>query len=461
MNAPGRRLDDPIAQYARQLPDGSMTTFDDVTCECTLHTEQVFMDHGPKEEKYKPYLHFIGEVQKVQLPSELRRQASGIEAVTFPEGQGLQVDAFYNFDREELVNLVQRGYFEKGFDVPDIFVNNDFELPMSCNVMVVHPDKENAPPILLVGLNHARYMEFDDKTSEYDMPSYFREIPQSHLDSDVLDVQPDDEEIFEDAPKDTAEFVPDFDFDAEPEPEATPDYDFSEDDDLAPNLLDEFGLGDAAIESKPAPAEEKDTVPPFDPTESYTIVEDAVDEHVNRDIAAINQDIKSYEYDERMRKEAQAKAAEAQRRATAEKEAMAAIGLTVGEEEIPDVDFSKMEFENPVYEMPVTEPAAEPVSQDAEAPNSDIPVEDADIPAEEFTVNEPVFEADDEPEAETADAAHEDIVSEPAAEPDTEDMPVKKPAVRKKMPAEFDDMLDDDLSNEPTSDPADFDDLDY
>lgn len=178
MNAPGKTMHDRLAQYARQLPNESVLSFNDIQCECTMHTAQVLMDYGPRSEKHVPYLHLIGEVSRVSFPQEVTPYLHGVDSLTFPKGAGLQTDVFYKFNRQELTDMVQKGYFDDKFGMPDIFYDNDFELPMSCNLLMVQPDKEGEPPIMFVGLNNPRSMEFTAESSGYELGSYFEHVPE-------------------------------------------------------------------------------------------------------------------------------------------------------------------------------------------------------------------------------------------------------------------------------------------
>ena len=179
MNAPGKRMNDREAHYAKQLPSESVLNFNNIQCDCTMHTSQVLLDYGARSDKHVPYLHFIGEVRRVEFPQEMKPYMHGIDALTFPEDMGLQTDVFYKFNRKELTEMVKKGYFDEGFQMPDIFYDNDFELPMSCNLMMVQPDRAGTPPIIFVGLNNPREMEFTAESSGYDLGSYFEHVPES------------------------------------------------------------------------------------------------------------------------------------------------------------------------------------------------------------------------------------------------------------------------------------------
>lgn len=189
MNAPGKTMYDRLARYARELSDDSVLNFNGVSCECTFHTAQVIMDYGSRTEKHRPYLHLIGEVRQVKFPATVMPHLRGVDSLTFPKDAGLQADVFYKFNRKELADLVRRGYYEDSFELPDILYDNDFELPMSCNLMVVSSQKSGEPPIIFVGLNNSRSMEFTAESSGYELSSYFDYVPEPQPVVSVNDVE--------------------------------------------------------------------------------------------------------------------------------------------------------------------------------------------------------------------------------------------------------------------------------
>ena len=176
MHAPGKTLDDHLVQVARQRADLPVVNFNNIQCECSVHSSQVFMDFGPRSEKHAPYLHLLGEVREVRFPESMQSHMYGVTALTFAEGTGLQTDIFYKFSQSELVDMVQKGYFDKGFEIPDILKENDFELPLDCNLTMIEPQREDDPPIIFVGLTNPRNVEFTSETSGYELGSYFEPV---------------------------------------------------------------------------------------------------------------------------------------------------------------------------------------------------------------------------------------------------------------------------------------------
>lgn len=199
MHAPGKRLDDHLVQVARQRTDLPVVNFNNIQCECVVHSSQVFMDFGPRSKKHAPYLHLLGEVREVRFPETMRSHMYGVDALTFAEGTGLQTDIFYQFSQDELADMVKKGYFDPNFEIPDILRDNDFELPMDCNMTMIEPQRENDPPIVFVGLTNPRNVEFTAETSGYELGSYFEPIKTPSVAQSELSVgnELDDAEFHE------------------------------------------------------------------------------------------------------------------------------------------------------------------------------------------------------------------------------------------------------------------------
>lgn len=397
MNAPGKRMHDRLAQYAKQLPSESVLNFNDIQCECTMHTSQVLLDYGPRSEKHVPYLHFIGEVQQVAFPQEMKPYMHGIDALTFPEGKGLQMDAFYKFSRKELAEMVRKGYFDEKFEMPDIFYDNDFELPMSCNLMLVHPDKTGEPPIVFVGLNKPRDMEFTAESSGYDLGSYFEYVPEP-------------EPV---VPSVNMNYTPEgVEYDAEMEA------DLFADDYVEQPVVDEpFVAEEQVLEVQEDDAEVRRLM------EQYSQIEANVDIRKNRTRADIDRAIQ------------------------------AASGAEIAEVELPVIE---PVVQPVVVERPKADVITEPVSTEAESVVDDKPVEmgevDETMPESDDVVADDVDDigaiedaADIEsPVVETEDEEDDNksarIAKRIAIVEDNQDANQDQPVERKPLPAQFEDV---------------------
>lgn len=141
-----------------------------VPVESTVEVELVEILHGRPQDNYRPYLHIRGEIVGVRPDVEL---PYGVEELGSRRGSGTRVDAFYEFDQRQLVELVSKGYFTEGFEVPEALVSVPWELPMEADFVVVGPRTAEEVPIVFMGLSASTGLDIDQATSGYDLSSYF------------------------------------------------------------------------------------------------------------------------------------------------------------------------------------------------------------------------------------------------------------------------------------------------
>ncbi|MCX5103421.1 hypothetical protein [Streptomyces sp. NBC_00439] len=139
---------------------------------CVL-VESLELMHRGKEENYRPYLHIMGELRSV-TPAEAL--PFGISQVTYSPGQGEKVDAFYEFDDQQLVVLAGKGYFTNGFAVPEQITGIEWELPTTANMLVLAPSGtqiEGDAPVVFTQVHNIGGLEIDLESSGYDLAGYF------------------------------------------------------------------------------------------------------------------------------------------------------------------------------------------------------------------------------------------------------------------------------------------------
>ncbi|MFE4834444.1 hypothetical protein ACFRAU_07160 [Arthrobacter sp. NPDC056691] len=131
------------------------------------------LKHKGKEENYRPYLHVTGELRSV-TPGEVL--PFGISQVTYSPGQGGRVDCFYEFDDDQLVALIAKGYFTNGFAIPGQLTNIEWELPAKVDMLVLAPSGaggEGDVPVIFTQVHDIGSLEINRDTSGYDLADYF------------------------------------------------------------------------------------------------------------------------------------------------------------------------------------------------------------------------------------------------------------------------------------------------
>ncbi|WP_158819126.1 MULTISPECIES: hypothetical protein [Streptomyces] len=144
-----------------------------VTAELGVMVESLDLKHRGKEENYRPYLHLTGELRSVTPAIAL---PFGISQVTYSPGQGEKVDAFYEFDDQQLVVLAGKGYFTSGFAVPEQVTGIEWELPATADMLVLAPpgaQTEGDAPVVFIQIHDIGNLEIDLESSGYDLAAYF------------------------------------------------------------------------------------------------------------------------------------------------------------------------------------------------------------------------------------------------------------------------------------------------
>ncbi|MFI9629325.1 hypothetical protein [Streptomyces sp. NPDC052042] len=135
--------------------------------------ESAELRHRGKEENHRPYLHITGELRSITPAEPL---PYGISQVTYSPGQGEKVDAFYEFDNEQLVALTRKGYFSRSFGVPEQITGIEWELPATVDALVLAPsgtESESDVPVVFTQVHGTAGLEIDLTSSGYDLTDYF------------------------------------------------------------------------------------------------------------------------------------------------------------------------------------------------------------------------------------------------------------------------------------------------
>ncbi|PDQ35483.1 MAG: hypothetical protein B5766_05290 [Candidatus Lumbricidophila eiseniae] len=142
-----------------------------VPVEATILVEQVNFVHTGADENYRPRLHLQGRLVKVEAPTvELPYAVTEIE---YRADFGPLADAFYDFSSQQLAHLVAKGYFEKGFEVPDAMKGLMYVLPAQAKIVFVSPETLDEPPVVFLEVEDLNSMRVNEKISGYELAGYF------------------------------------------------------------------------------------------------------------------------------------------------------------------------------------------------------------------------------------------------------------------------------------------------
>lgn len=132
-----------------------------------------FTNHGAKS-NYRPVLHVRGRLVGL-VPYGSPEIAYGVTEVDFDQmdGGATTVDAFYEFTDEQLVSLVEKGFFNEGFEPPSDLLNQVWMLPAHYEGVVIAPRNENEAPLAFLDVVDRDGLVVDAVTSGLDLSDYF------------------------------------------------------------------------------------------------------------------------------------------------------------------------------------------------------------------------------------------------------------------------------------------------
>lgn len=132
-----------------------------------------FTNHGARS-NYRPVLHVRGRLVGL-VPYGSPEIAYGVTEVDFDQmdGGATTVDAFYEFTDEQLVSLVQKGFFNEGFEPPSDLLNQVWMLPAHYEGVVIAPRNENEAPLAFLDVIDRDGLVVDAVTSGLDLSDYF------------------------------------------------------------------------------------------------------------------------------------------------------------------------------------------------------------------------------------------------------------------------------------------------
>lgn len=154
--------------------------FDGLDAEIGVLVDSVELKHRGKAENFRPYLHLTGELRSVTPYDGL---PYGIHQVTYSAGQGEKVDAFYEFDDQQMVALAQKGYFNSVFSVPEERLTGvEWELPAKVDALLLAPgDAQADPPVIFVKVHDIANLEVGLESSQYDLTDYFDDFSKDGI----------------------------------------------------------------------------------------------------------------------------------------------------------------------------------------------------------------------------------------------------------------------------------------
>lgn len=182
----GLLFTDHIASVAgSSLPDKIKIT-KDIECTGVFRSQQAMLCYGNRDNLHRPYLYLKGHIAGLtgNFPCNINEVKLGDKGSI--ENPGPAVAFQLEFSQEELAELCHKGLFTSEFKCPDIFVDNDFEMPIRCDCKYIEPEKSDEVPLLFIDIKNQYNIQMNAVDTGYDLTSYFEEITVNHTVDDVL-----------------------------------------------------------------------------------------------------------------------------------------------------------------------------------------------------------------------------------------------------------------------------------
>lgn len=177
MRAAGLPMNDVWAHRVLREQGVQADGHDNVPSMISVMVERIDIEHHGAEQNWRPYLHISGELRGItpETPEDETGLPYDIERVTYSDGEQC-IDAYYEFDDEQLSVLVGKGYFNPGFAVPHEISGIEWEFPATCDLLVLGPSSGNDgqdQPVVFTRVHDAGNLVTGLEHSGYDLTDYF------------------------------------------------------------------------------------------------------------------------------------------------------------------------------------------------------------------------------------------------------------------------------------------------
>lgn len=124
-----------------------------------------------KQHPNKPYLHIKGHISHL-----FGRLSYGVTSLEYDKSDAPTIDAFYEFNNDQLKHLVDLGLYEPNFRLNhDDLIGQALNMPVTCNFCILkpHKDKGQQYPIVFGDIQDLHLIQLTYQNSGYDLSQYF------------------------------------------------------------------------------------------------------------------------------------------------------------------------------------------------------------------------------------------------------------------------------------------------
>lgn len=180
MSVPAYALNNPRVAHLRYR-ENTLADLGTMRMHCHMVPDTVSLDFVGTHPR--PVVRMKGMISKL-MPAESdmdMAQLYGIDEITFATGanndQRPRMVCDYEFDAEQIKQLVDKGLFEDAFVPPaESLMSEELQIPMNVNLHVSQPENNTDPVVLLYQIQGLRSATMDKATSGYDLAEKFATV---------------------------------------------------------------------------------------------------------------------------------------------------------------------------------------------------------------------------------------------------------------------------------------------
>lgn len=172
MRIAGLNTTEPLSSWASRAGSNG-TAIENISAEAKVHVHKAYFIHAGSDENRRPSLRLTGELRSVVPDSPLPHN---IQEVYFRSGVGPRIDGVYTFTQDQLVDLVQKGYFTRGFDAPDAIQDLTYDLPVTVDTLVLPPRDAEDVPVVFLDVHDSSTLALNHVSTGYNLAAYFPNV---------------------------------------------------------------------------------------------------------------------------------------------------------------------------------------------------------------------------------------------------------------------------------------------
>lgn len=187
--AGGYATDDLWFTRMKMNPQSKFINVNNIDCEAVVYMDEIgTIYHENRKTNYRPVLPFSGRLLKLNFldhGDSTNGLPYNITGLDYSDEDSFNLTGEMLFEHDQFVSLVEKGYFEEGFQIPSNLAGTEYELPVKANLSVLLPDRDGAQPIFFADIDHLNGLEITRENSGYDLLDYIPDQRNKYKQEDL------------------------------------------------------------------------------------------------------------------------------------------------------------------------------------------------------------------------------------------------------------------------------------